>query len=634
VAPVAGTGWRVLVGISRSSLTARIQKETLQILVPLLALLAVSNLIGLLIARRVWRPLQALSESVTQVSQGEHVPVPIDSTDEVGDLTRAFNTMADQVREATSSLETRLAEMTGLLEATRLLSGTLELPEILQRLTEIARTLLKLDFVHIWFLDPTTATLVLQDCGEENRPRGEFRTRMNLQEGLSGWIMSHQAPLVEADIQANPRVLNPGWLQAEGIVSFLGIPLVLKNTSVGVLSGMTRVHRDFSPNEVALAEALASQATIAIENARLVKNLQQALDDLKAAQNQLARTEALRATGELAAGMAHHLNNMLAVIGGQSELLMQKTREPALCRSLGIIEQTVRRAAEVIQRMHSFGRKEPVSQAVPLDLNRIAEEALELTRPRWKDQAEREGIQIEARLEPGRIPAGAGDPASLKEALVNLLLNAVDALPGGGKITVRTWASEQQVHCSVTDNGLGMPEEVRQRAAQPFFTTKGPKSTGLGLSVTHGVVQRHGGSLAIESAEGKGTTVTINLPVFSATPAVRPAPTPAPAAVSARRILVIDDEAEVAETLAEILTRQGHTVTDLGMPGMSGWKVAEAIKTMAPETPVILVTGWGDQVDLNSPAGRWVDSVLQKPFHMAEVAAAMAQPVAKARGSR
>jgi CheY-like chemotaxis protein len=224
---------------------------------------------------------------------------------------------------------------------------------------------------------------------------------------------------------------------------------------------------------------------------------------------------------------------------------------------------------------------------------------------------------------------------------MNLLLNAADAISQAGRITLKTWARDDRVYCSVTDSGSGMPEEVRRRALEPFFTTKGPKATGLGLSVAYGTIQRYGGALTVESAEGQGTTVEVSLPTASAAAAAARKPA-APKALPAvpLRILVIDDELQVRATLAEMLEEQGHSVTqapggreglsyleanpelvdvvvsDLGMPDMTGWDVARAIQGRWPQLPVGLITGWGETEITREERSR-VNFVITKPFDKA-----------------
>jgi CheY-like chemotaxis protein len=279
-----------------------------------------------------------------------------------------------------------------------------------------------------------------------------------------------------------------------------------------------------------------------------------------------------------------------------------------------------------------------VSDAVAVDLNQLVHEVVELTRPRWQDEAQLRGSRIEMAVEPGVIGAAAGEPAPLREVLMNLLLNAADAIGQGGRITIRTWAKDDRVYCSITDTGAGMPEEVRRRALEPFFTTKGPKATGLGLSVAYGTVQRYGGTLTLESGEGRGTTVEVSLPAASASATMAKAVSAAPAAATLPlRILVIDDELQVRSTLAEMLEEQGHSVTqapggreglsyleanpelvdvvisDLGMPDMTGWDVASALQGRWPRLPVGLITGWGETEITAEERGR-VSFVINKPF--------------------
>jgi CheY-like chemotaxis protein/anti-sigma regulatory factor (Ser/Thr protein kinase) len=270
---------------------------------------------------------------------------------------------------------------------------------------------------------------------------------------------------------------------------------------------------------------------------------------------------------------------------------------------------------------------------------------VELTRPRWQDEAQVRGIHVEARLEAGAIPAVAGEVAALREVLMNLVLNAIDALPAGGTILVRTWAEADVVHCEVADDGVGMTADVQRRALEPFFTTKGFQSTGLGLSVNYGIVRRHGGDLTIDSAPGRGTRVRFTVPIARTPPP--PGPVEAVLVTASLRILVVDDEREVRDVVAEILATQGHEVvqaaggpeglaclerdesfdlvlTDLGMPGMTGWEVARAVKARRPSVRVGLLTGWGEEPAAKPEDRAAADFVLAKPITVDGLRAAVA----------
>jgi CheY-like chemotaxis protein len=289
----------------------------------------------------------------------------------------------------------------------------------------------------------------------------------------------------------------------------------------------------------------------------------------------------------------------------------------------------------VVRRVQRFSRVGPVSQPTTADLNEVIREVVELTRPQWYDEAQRRGCRIDISLDLGVVPAAAGEAGPLREVLINLLLNAIEALPKGGVVTIRTWMAQERVHCAVMDNGIGMSEDTRRRALEPFFTTKGPKSTGLGLSVAYGTIQGSGGTLTIDSAEGNGTTVTISLPVGVEKTPLQPVVDVGPA-LKGLRVLVIDDEADVRAILADILASDGHRVlqaaggreglellasghevdvvlTDLGMPEMRGSDVARAIQERWPRLPVGLVTGWAGE-EVTPEERRCARFVIQKPF--------------------
>lgn len=282
---------------------------------------------------------------------------------------------------------------------------------------------------------------------------------------------------------------------------------------------------------------------------------------------------------------------------------------------------------------------------------------VDLTRARWHDIPQQRGVVIELKTDLGAdLPTIAGFPAEIREALINLVFNAVDAMPQGGTVTLRTRvvpleSGLRMVQVEVSDNGSGMDEETRRRCLEPFFTTKGERGTGLGLAMVYGIAQRHGAHLRVDSVVGKGTTMGLDFPL----PAMRPAavPTAVPAmAPTGLRLLVVDDDPLLLSTLHEALTGDGHLVTtadlgqkaidlfraacgsehpyaavitDLGMPHVDGRAVATAIKTRSPTTPVILLTGWGRRLTMEGDIPPHVDCVLSKPPNLAELRQALAR---------
>jgi CheY-like chemotaxis protein len=346
------------------------------------------------------------------------------------------------------------------------------------------------------------------------------------------------------------------------------------------------------------------------------------------------------------------VNNLLAVISGRTQLLLARITQPEIRRPLEIIQRATFDAADVVRRVLGFTAAQPVAEHAAVDLNEVVREVVELTRPRWRDEAHMHAIDLDVALELGAIPRVAGEAPALREVIMNLLFNAIDAMHESGRIRIATWAADHWAYCAISDTGVGMSDEVRRRAVEPFFTTKGPQGTGLGLSVAHGIVQRHGGELSLKPNDGPGTVVTMRLPQAAAAAVVAPVETPAGPPL---RVLVIDDEATVREALADTLTDDGHTIiqaaggkeglaklaedarldvviTDLGMPDMTGWDVARAVRAQRPGLCIGLVTGWAVALEMSDEERRAVDFVIAKPYTIEALRAALAR-VRPAEGS-
>jgi signal transduction histidine kinase len=300
----------------------------------------------------------------------------------------------------------------------------------------------------------------------------------------------------------------------------LVVPILRQGEAIGVLRLTARARRRWERSAVDLAGAIAGQIVLVAENARLYREAQaqaaaalQRAEELAALQRKLIHGETLRALGELAGGAAHHLNNLLTIVVGRIQLLRRMVEEERLARPLEIIERAAKDGAEVVRRLQQFAGMRRTAEPEAVDLGQIITDVLEMTRGRWQDPARAQGTEITVESRAAPLPPLPGDAAALRELLTNLVLNAVDALPRGGRLTVEAAPIDDHVVVSVSDTGIGMAEEVRQRAHEPFFTTKGVKTTGLGLSVAFGIARRHGGELTIQSEEGRGTTIRVTLPL-------------------------------------------------------------------------------------------------------------------------
>jgi CheY-like chemotaxis protein len=367
--------------------------------------------------------------------------------------------------------------------------------------------------------------------------------------------------------------------------------------------------------------------------------------------NSLAHGERLRALGEMASGIAHDLNQSLALITGYSEIAYQELNQPVpdIGRVREMVEITARAAlegGEALRGLLSFvSTQEVTPDAEALDAGAVLQEAARLTAPRWRDASQAEGrpIDLEVEIEPGC--ALNGSPAALREAITNLIFNAVDALPSGGTIRLTACREGDQVILEVRDSGTGIPRDVQSRVFDPFFTTKGERGTGLGLSQVTAIVKRHGGTIELLSAPAHGTTFRLKFP-RAATSTRRAEHNPVHAAVAIPkrhiRILVVEDEKQLARMAMVVLTQRGHTVvvaptgeealehlehqrfelivSDLGLgSGKNGWDLAQAVRARWPETHFVLVTGWGAAIDLKDAQARGVHEVISKPYRIAEL---------------
>lgn len=238
-----------------------------------------------------------------------------------------------------------------------------------------------------------------------------------------------------------------------------------------------------------------------------------ALETLKASQDRLVEAERLQAVGALASSVTNYVNNVLQALLGRVQLVLQKLEQPAAVQDLEVGERTILEAAQVLRRLRRFCEVHALPSAEPMDVNRLVRQTVDVGRADWEGDASAGGGRLEVVTELGDVPRVAGQPMAFLEVLSIVLANAVEALPAGGDITIRTWESDGAVHCAVEDSGVGMSEDVRRRAMEPFFTTKGPGRKGLGLSVAYGIIRRHQGEIEISSTEGAGTLVTVRLPL-------------------------------------------------------------------------------------------------------------------------
>lgn len=464
--------------------------------------------------------------------------------------------------------------------------------------------------------------------------------------GLPGTVLAQGRPVWIEDVSQAPNFPRRRENEDLGLRAALGVP-VLVGDQVRAVMEFFRDRVD--PPDTRLLELMgqigamlgrviereSARDDLAMANAQLTD----ALEELKRAQARVVQQERLRALGQMATGIAHDFNNALMPIRGYAELLadLPEVRGSEEAQQyLRTILTASGDAAAVVSRLREFYR--PVADEdvqVPVDLSRIARQIVELTRPRWYNEALMRGIAVTVDTDLSEVPPILANEPQVREAVTNLVFNAVDAMPTGGKITLRTSAADGQVSIAVRDTGLGMTEHVKRHCLEPFFTTKADRGgSGLGLGMVHGIAQRHRGSLAIDSAVGLGTTMTLTFPAveLGAKMAGQVILRPMSAGL---RVLVVDDMPAARELLRDLLVADGHNVTmspngldalaclgrwdydlvvtDRSMPLMTGEKLAAAIKQSEKPLPVVMLTGVGQMMIDTSECPFGVEVVLPKP---------------------
>jgi PAS domain S-box-containing protein len=357
-----------------------------------------------------------------------------------------------------------------------------------------------------------------------------------------------------------------------------------------------------------------------------------------------AESDKMRSLGQLAAGVAHDFNNSLAVVLGRVQLLLRKADTDWQKRSLQVIETAARDAAETVRRIQTFAQKDPSNQLSLVSVGRLITDSINLTRTRWEDDARARGLSYQVHFSPStnmddRVEA---NPSELREVFVNLIFNALDAMPNGGNIFLREKRTTDSVIVEIQDTGRGIPSDIKDRIFEPFFTTKGPQGTGLGLSVSYGIINRYGGRLEVESEIGRGATFLVQIPITHSTPTT--VPEPDQVKIPQHHILVVDDEDSVRDVLVEMLNEFDQKVTavssgeealnmfskesfdilitDLSMPAMDGLTLACKVRESAPKTKILLTTGYGQDVS-NTSAVEAIDLMVSKPFQISDLQSAL-----------
>jgi signal transduction histidine kinase/HAMP domain-containing protein len=631
-------------------------------------------------------PIVHLAKTARTVSAEKNYSLRADKQGraELGELTDNFNEMLAQIQQRdvilhkiNDNLEKRVQERTRDLEAeiaerkraeaglhdqftrikllnqiTQSISERQDLESILYVVLRQLEDHLAVDLGLVCLFDRTAETLNLSALRLKNPL---LAGKLDLHEGMvmsleqTGLrVCKHGESVVTPDTYKSSALLSERFAAA-GFRAAAAVPLLVDGKLFGTLV-LSRLAEGFSPSECEFLHMLSEHMALALHQAQLHAELEKAYNELQKTQQTVMQQERLRALGQMASGIAHDINNALSPIVGFADLLVRG--EQAMSANGKKYLQYIKTAGDdithIVARLREFYRQRDSKEALQsLNLNDLARQVIDMTRPRWRDIPQSRGVMVEMRTDfDANLASLVGIESELREALTNLILNAVDAIPTGGVITVRTRVgsrspSEAPTHVlvEVGDTGIGMSEETRKRCLEPFYSTKGKRGTGLGLAMVYGVMERHGGQIDIQTELGQGTVFRLILPI-RCLPGAEPAVNGNEGATLPLNILCIDDEPLLRELLKEILEREGHRVsvadggqsgvdefraaasrhhpfdvvlTDLGMPYFDGRQVVKTIKEESPATPIIMLTGWGTFMKEDGDMPDQISGILTKP---------------------
>lgn len=580
-----------------------------------------------------------------------------------------FVTDITERKQAQGRVQTQLSRLDLLHQITRAIGERQDVRSIFQVVIRRLEEDMPIDFGCICLHDSAAEVLIVTSVGVRSAGLAHDlamteQARIAIdQNGLSRCVRGEL--VYEPDIRQEPFAFQKR-LATAGLSAVVLAPLLVESKVFGLLITARAASHSFASADCEFLSHLSEHVALASHQAQIYGALQQAYEDIRQSQQAILQQERLRALGQIASGIAHDINNSLSPASLYTESVLE--REPSLSAAgrehLLIVQRAIDDVVQTVMRMREFYRqRESQLSLAPVDLNRTVREVLNLTRAKWSDIPQEHGIVIEQRIELApELPHIMAVESEIRDALTNLVINAADAMPAGGILVLRTLVVHEQqgprgspathVLLEVSDSGVGMDEDTRRRCLEPFFTTKGERGTGLGLAMVYGMVQRHSAELEIVSALGQGTTVRLSF-AGSALGADVTGPPSGPSPLPQRlRILIVDDDPLLIKSLYDTLQADGHAattalggqagidsfcsahhggqpftlvITDLGMPHVDGRKVAAAVKSVSPSTPVILLTGWGQRLIGENDIPPHVDRVLAKPPKLRDLRAALAE---------
>lgn len=536
--------WYVCIGRDLQPLAAAFRAQISRNLFAGVLLAVVLCVVAFLFARRLTRPIQNLEEGVRGLAGGDLTSrVNVQTGDEMEGLARAFNEMATRLQETALDVRRQMAtvrrqadELELLHEISRAINTRLDLGETLATFARETARLVSYDRLSVALLDDDGEHFTVQFVFPESEA-SEFApgTRHRTEETDLSEAVRAGRPLVRRHIGQGLGRAADEFLATAGLRSVMIVPLISESRAIGSVNLASRDPAAFGPDDQERMAALAQPVAVAIQHSRLYMQVRRFAENLEAevrrrtaqlrrAQDKLVQTEKLAASGQLAAGIAHEINNPLGIIKNYMRLALDQLRQvpsgdaSSLAKQhIQVVEEEIDRIARIVHNLLDLYHPREYSP-VPTDLHALIERVLELFSPNWTEK----GLRIVRRFAPS-LPSLVVSPDRIRQVLINLLRNAEDAIEGSGTVTLTTRlepasadSDADHVVIEVEDTGCGIPPDALARVFDPFFTTKkGGTGTGLGLSVSYGISRSYGGTIDIDSEPGRGTRVIVTLPVIA-----------------------------------------------------------------------------------------------------------------------
>jgi len=544
------------------------------------------------------------------------------------------------------------AKLAALLDLSTSIYSSLNYTDVLEKAVNLSMKIVGADGGTIFTLDKKTDLLMPLITIDTEYEDKISQITLNIGEGITGLAAKTGKGIISNHSETDSRSYHVPGTPEDEPESLISVPLTWSGEVLGAITLRSTKCKQFVRDDLDILTIFARQVADAIKNAKLYESLDKAYKELSNTQEQLIMTEKLRALGEMAGGVAHDFNNVLGTVLGRTQLLMSEIDNSRWLEQLKQIEEVSIKGADTVQKLQNFTRVYSTSQLEQVELNEVVEDAIKLTKPRWKDESQHKEIIIDLTFKHGKLMPIMGNRADLVEAISNIILNGVDAITEKGVIQIETFMQDDRAVVKISDNGAGMSEKTLNRVFFPFYTTKGNQGTGMGLAVVYGIISRHKGEIDVASKVNRGTVFNISFKTIEELQTKTKVEDTREAISDIKaNVLVIDDDDNILDVLGDILEFLGHTatkastgeegveyfktkdfdivLTDLGMPGISGWEVTRICKSLKPEVPVVMISGWGNQITDEMVAESKLDEVIAKPFEMNKIKNIIQRALAK-----